>query len=611
MNESIATTLTQFHFIRAELLLLIPLAIAFWYGAQRFSRSSEWADYIPKHMLAVLRVQNETKSSWLRWAWLAIWVIICMAAAGPSWVKQSTPALQNQSATVILLDLSPSMLAQDLKPNRLTRAKFKLIDILRRLGDGQVALVAYAGDAHTVSPLTDDPATIEALLPALYPNIMPSQGSNTEAAMRLAQQLLTDAGLNSGQILLLSDGVSDTAKTVMRKELKANNSVSILAIGSNETTSIPSNDGGVVRNNRGEIVLSKVEHRELNTLAKQLNGRFARISNSDSDLDQLLTERFDGGDYEQGNLGHEFDAWADAGHWLVLLILPLFLLFFRKGFIYCLPILLFVPMQSDAADAWNKLWKTPDQQAAELLEQQEYEKAAETFKRQDWSAIADYKNGNYENAADKLSNKQDATSLYNRGNALAMSGKLEDAINAYDDLLAKHPDHQDSLHNKELVKKLLEQQKQDQDQQQGSDNSDSENSDSENSDSENPDSENPDSENSDSENSDSENSEEKNAQGQESDNEPVDQEPSANQEPSSDSEQSPKQGAEGKEGPDAGIGQAELDESPDQLKDSSEKWLRSIQEDPSGLLRRKFQYQSRLRERQGLKRSQSGDQERY
>ena len=117
MDLSLAS---QFHFIRAELLLLIPFAIAFWFGAQHFSRSSEWADYIPQQMLAALRVERPVKSSWLRWAWLIIWILVCLAAAGPSWTKQSVPALQNQNATVILLDLSPSMLAEAVSYTHLT-----------------------------------------------------------------------------------------------------------------------------------------------------------------------------------------------------------------------------------------------------------------------------------------------------------------------------------------------------------------------------------------------------------------------------------------------------------------------------------------------------------
>lgn len=649
MNSSLLNSLSQFHFLRPELLILIPLAVAFWLGVQRLSHSSEWLDHIPKEMLAALRVENTTKSSYLRWLWLTVWILVCAAAAGPSWTKQQVPTIQNQNATVILLDLSPSMLAKDLSPDRLTRAKFKLIDILRRKSDGQVALIAYAGDAHTVSPLTDDPKTIEALLPALHPGVMPSRGSNTEAAVSLAQKLLTDAGLVSGEILLITDGVSDTAKAVIRNELATGNSVSILAVGSNEAAPIPAGNGGFIRNSRGEIVLSKVKPGELRALARQLNGRFAKLSDNDSDLDKLLSNNFERSENESNKPSNEFDAWADAGHWLVLLILPMFLVFFRKGLIYCLPILFFMPLQSDAADAWSKLWKTPDQQAAQLFEEQQYEAASERFARQDWSAVADYKDGDYENAANKLEGKQDVTSLYNKGNALAMAGELKKAIEAYDAALAKQANHHDSLHNKELLEKLLEQQqKQEQNQDKSKDDKESsdQQQDSENQKSES-NSEDSQSQESKSKQSDSEAQPQDGEEGEKSDGEPsaneepsadqepsadeessTDQEPSANKEPSADREPSNENESadEQKESsvqdaqdsktnedqePDTQVAQTQLEDSPEQLKNSSEKWLRGIKEDPSGLLRRKFQYQNRLREQQGLQRSKTGDQERY
>ena len=193
--------ISQFHFIRPIWLTLLPVMVLLWWYARKAINSGAWESYLPQAMLEALRVNTSKQSSLWQWWLLTGWLVLTIAAAGPTWIKQPAPVVKNQKALVILLDLSPSMLADDVTPNRLQLAKYKLIDILRKQSDGQVALVAYAGDAHTVSPLTDDPITIEALLPALHPNIMPSTGSNTEAAVAQAQTLFRDAGLLSGDIL--------------------------------------------------------------------------------------------------------------------------------------------------------------------------------------------------------------------------------------------------------------------------------------------------------------------------------------------------------------------------------------------------------------------------
>jgi len=158
-------TLSQFHFIRPLWLLVFPVMLLVWWFLQSL-KSNHWEQYIQKELLDALRVQPSQQSQSSRFAslsaigkWLLLlaWCIAIIAVAGPTWHKTPVPAVKNQQATVILLDLSRSMLVEDIEPNRLARAKFKLRDILKQRGDGQTALLAYAGDAYLVSPLSDDP----------------------------------------------------------------------------------------------------------------------------------------------------------------------------------------------------------------------------------------------------------------------------------------------------------------------------------------------------------------------------------------------------------------------------------------------------------------------
>jgi len=153
------------------------------------------------------------------------------------------------------------MLADDLTPNRLTRAKYKLIDILGKQADGQMALIAYAGDAHTVSPLTDDPQTIEVLLPALTPDV-------------------------------LTDGMTDDAIRNVKKITSSAHRLSILGVGSAEAAPVKSSDGRLIRNNNGEIVLASVNRQQLQTLANSLNGSYSDLTTDDADINYLLSDRF-------------------------------------------------------------------------------------------------------------------------------------------------------------------------------------------------------------------------------------------------------------------------------------------------------------------------------
>ncbi|MFT6406923.1 MAG: Ca-activated chloride channel family protein [Arenicella sp.] len=623
----------QFHFIRPDWLWLLPLALLAWLILRNQRGGQQWSSHIPKAMLAALQISTAKQSSAWKWSLLALWLGVIVAAAGPTWDKQASPTVQNQKALVIALDLSPSMLAQDLTPDRLSRAKYKLIDVLRQQTDGQVALIAYAGDAHTVSPLTDDPRTIEALLPALHPNVMPSRGSNTEAAIELAQQLMRDAGLNSGELLLITDGVTSEAINTISDSISSNYRLSILAAGSNAAAPIPSTGGGFLRRANGEIILSLVNRRELAAMATRLGGRFSMLTADDSDIENLLIGEFqansDPAETQQSSV--TYDAWVDMGHWLVLLILPLALVLFRKGTIYllplCLPLLLLSPTESYAdtpienawQTSWNNLWKTPDQQASKQFTASDFESAGKTFERRDWSALSSYKNRDYQQAIDTLEGLNDVTSIYNKANALALNGQLPEAIEAYQQVLALQPEHQPAKHNKAIVEQLKQQQDDQEGQPGEGDPSEGQPGEGD------PDEGDP---------SQGEAGEGDPSQGEPDEGDPDEGDPSQDEPGEGDPDEGdPSQGepgegeqAEDKPQTEAGATDdsedqsgseetvlgAQSDDTDKPLKDSSEQWLRTIQDDPSGLLRRKFDYQARQRAQQARpQKNEKAAQQRY
>jgi Ca-activated chloride channel family protein len=635
MMNDLLTNLAQFHFIRPQWLWGLAVVLVLWLLLGALKKHTRWEAYFDRSKLEALKVSGGRFSHHSRWLLLTGWILATLAAAGPTWQQVPTPTVRDQSAMVILLDLSPSMMAEDLSPNRLTRAKYKLIDILRQRVDGQTALVAYAGDPHTVSPLTDDASTIEALLPALEPSIMPEPGSNTEAAVELGMTLLRDAGLSQGQLLLITDGVAPEAQRYIRDNLGSNFSLSILGVGTTDAVPIPQEGGGFVRDTRGGLVTTRLNRDELQLLASVLRGNYVEIQADDSDIQYLLQEdsASPASVDETTSDDRLYDIWEDMGYWLLLLILPFFAWHFRRGALFALPLFILMPEQSQAL-SWKDLWQTPDQQGQNYMEQGEPEAAAEAFENPDWKASAHYRAGNYDQAAEGFAGSTDEQSLYNRGNALALQQDFEDALEAYNRILEQNPDHEDAAYNKSVIEQLMQQQQQNQQQsgdqgqnqqdqsqeQQGQQPPDQQGQSGDQSDeSQEGGQESPDQQQGEQQNA--EQSDQQAPQDNPSDAESGTPEEQQNQEAEAQAQEEARQALnEAAEQAEAGDSESSAvqaipgEATPDQMQDASEQWLRSIPDDPSGLLRRKFEYESqqnRLEQRYMLQAPGSSNEERY
>lgn len=459
-------SLNEFHFIRPYLLFaLIPyLAILLLMLRKKLSQGN-WSAVCDKALLPYLLQEKVIKIS--RWpltmgAIAALLAIIAMA--GPSWQRLPSPVFRNDSALVIALDLSRSMDAEDIKPSRLIRARYKIDDMLKQRKDGQTALLVYAGDAFTVTPLTDDTETITSQLEALTTDIMPSSGSNIGAVLTKAVELFKQAGLQKGQIVLITDGVELDSALAAVKGLD-NYELSVLGVGSEEGAPIALPDGGFLKDRQGTIVIPKMNADELAKLAGAGKGIYQSMTTDDVDIKALLAN-IDKEDHKQPGVTENrsvFELWEDKGPWLLLLVLPLAALSFRKGLLSVTLLLLLPFPEISHALEWKDLWQTKDQQAASAFEQKNYEQAAKLFENPAWKAAAQYKAGQHESG--EMKTPKTATGFYNQGNVLAKSGRLEDAIKAYDEALQNATNPKlidDAEFNKELVKKELEKQKQQQ-----------------------------------------------------------------------------------------------------------------------------------------------------
>jgi Ca-activated chloride channel family protein len=451
----------DFHFLRPLwLLAAVPAIMLYWWlRLPRINRSG-WTRAVDRSLLPhLLDGTTGKKQGWILAVLLGGWLLASLSLAGPSWEKLPQPVRKKADALVIIQDLSLSMYATDLSPNRLTRAGRKLLDILAGRREGTTALVVYSGDAHVVAPLTDDTGTISAMVPDLSPSMMPAFGSDVTAAVKLALRLLRDGLASEGRLLLITDEVEkgDVARVT---DLLAGKDIvlSVLGVGTEDGAPIPKGDGGFLNDSQGNIIVPRLNRDTLRNLAAMNNGRYSDIRLDDADIDYLLAAALlkPGGDQFR-RIDREFDQWREEGHWLVLALLPLALLAFRRGWLLGLIMILLLPAAEAEAMDWQDLWLRKDQQGVKALLNDDPRTAAELFTEPQWQGVAEYRAGNYGEAAKILEDLDRGESNYNRGNALARQGRLKEAIEAYNKTLQQNPELEDARYNKELVEKLMRQ----------------------------------------------------------------------------------------------------------------------------------------------------------
>jgi Ca-activated chloride channel family protein len=461
--------INEFHFIRPLwLVALLVVPLLSWLLWRIKQANFQWQGLIEDEMLAYLIVgKNEKHSLWPIVLLCSVWLLTVLALAGPSWQQLPQPQFVNQKPLIILVDLSPSMLVEDIKPSRLVKMRFKLIDLIKARKQGLTALVVYGGDAHVLTPLSDDSKTLLSLIPTLSPNIMPIAGSRTEEGIELAISLIKDQGYKAADIVLFTDGVTVQAQQSVAALLENSNiRLSIIGVGTTVGAPIPFGGEGFAKDENGNIILAKLPRTLLQTLAQKSHGTYNDLSLSNEDIADVLrlNESATNTYQELTAQSSEMDQWEDAGQWLVLLLLPIFLLSFRRGWLlqlFAVSILIvpFITPKPAQALGWEDLWQTSDQQGAQAFVKQDYTQAADKFSEKSWRGAAQYKAGDFAGAAQSFAALNNADGYYNQGNALAKQGELEEAIKAYNKALLLEPELSDALTNKVLVEKLLKKQK--------------------------------------------------------------------------------------------------------------------------------------------------------
>ncbi|MCK5396290.1 MAG: VWA domain-containing protein, partial [Gammaproteobacteria bacterium] len=252
ITSEIMFALQTLHFIRADwFYAFIPLILYLIFSTKKALGTRNWNSTIDQQLLPFVLTKSGNKKRHYPLLLIFIAVSLCITAlAGPVYKKFPQPVYREQSSLVILLDLSQSMNAADIKPSRLSRAKLELLDILKTRKTGQTALVVYAADAFVVTPLTDDNATIANLIPSLETNMMPAQGNSLSTALSKTISLFTQAGIIKGDILVITDDIHQHDEAAIKKVVSQGHRLSIFGIGTKEGAPIPlhgSQDGGFLQ----------------------------------------------------------------------------------------------------------------------------------------------------------------------------------------------------------------------------------------------------------------------------------------------------------------------------------------------------------------------------
>lgn len=585
--------LSQLHFIRPEwFYAFIPLALITFILLRVSKQGRSWTNIIDPKLLPHLLVGQSIKKSSINSVLVFIaGTLAILALAGPAWEKRPQPVFKDQSALVIALDLSSSMDSADIKPSRLTRARHKITDILKQRKLGQTALLVYAGSAFVVTPLTDDTATITSLLESLTTDIMPAQGTRTDKALTLAASLLKNADVRQGDILLVTDSIEKQAKDAFAKVSKQHR-ISILAVATSQGGPIPLSSGGFLKDRSGNIIVPKLNLSNFRAFGNMGNGRLSTLSADDADI-KTFSSLFNQSHISKSKSSTETtlktDSWYEQGAWLLLLLLPIAALAFRRGVLFIFVFLIIQqPQYVEASPFWDSLWKNADQRASEQLENNDPAEAAKTFSDKQWKAASYYKNKQYQETIDSLKNIDTADAHYNAGNAHAKLGQADKAIEEFNKSIKLDPQHEDALYNKDLLEKQKKEQE----------SKDNKKSDDKNKDKNK---KGDDKKKSDSDSQNNKNQDNKKNK-QSKDNQ--DKEQNKKQEPDKNKEAEDKKvkEKEAKEAEKKGNDKKEQDKKnkAEQTKQQEEKtkeqqatkqWLRRIPDDPGGLLRNKFNYQ--------------------
>ncbi len=456
--------LSDFHFLRPWCLLgLCILFFLPYISSQITQKDSPWYKIADSFLLKsqLFGTNTTQKRSILKLLILFCWTLTVIGISGPSWDKKEFDIVSTKANFIIISEMSPNMLADDIKPSRLMRMQYKLYDLLDKTKDNNVAMIVYDNFPYIISPFTSDNEIIRNFVKVFDVNMMPALGANLNNALQKGLDIAKNYK-NSNFIVFIAGNNYDPANALsLAKKIKDNgNTLSVIAIGNEFPIPINDGNGGFVKNETGKTVTTKLDYDFLKTLATTGGGSFSNITPDDSDINGIISLADE--ETKKQTSTTKVEQWRDMGVYIPIIIAPFALLLFKRSFLLTILILQFLNSSAHAF-SWDDLWLNSNQQGQKLLSSNP-EIAADKFKDKSYKAAAQYKSKQYEKA---VKNFTEQNQMYNAGTTLAHMGKIDEAVKIYEELLKTEPDHKDAKFNLEYLKKLQQPNKQSQKQSQG------------------------------------------------------------------------------------------------------------------------------------------------
>jgi Ca-activated chloride channel family protein len=311
----------QFHFLRpAWLLLLIPAGFLMWSVYHRSDSLRAWKKIIAPNLLEHLLLKESGEDGRWRPVYMLgfAWLAGILALAGPSWQMQASPFSEDQAAMFIVIKVTPEMLARDIQPSRLQRGVLKIHDLLELKKDVRTGLIAYAGSAHLVMPLTSDAGIINNFAAALEPGVMPKDGDEPAEAIALANQRLKKADV-PGSIVLITDTFDTSQIAALDKIRKRGGAeVHILAMAAGPEVIPPP----------GGPPAPVLDMDSLRAAARAMGGSVTAVTADKRDIESLSAKIERSISHAPATEGRQ---WQDAGYYLLALLALIMLTFFRRG----------------------------------------------------------------------------------------------------------------------------------------------------------------------------------------------------------------------------------------------------------------------------------------
>lgn len=426
--SDLTLALSVFHFLRPLWLVLVPVVVGLWWLTRRRRAGGlQNQPGIAQHLRDAMEVgRSETRRVRPIDGVALTLLLLAFAAAGPTWSRQPNPLVAQSAPVAVVLKVAPSMEAKDLAPSRLERGKQKIRDFLALRAGARSGLVAYAGTAHVVIPMTEDASIILPYLEGLTPDVMPKPGSDLAPAMARAQDLIDGEG--GGAVLLVTDGIDPADVAVVQN---APMPVQVLSV-------LPEGTGDRGLDALGNIVVQvQPDDRDIRRLDRALNAAYRQSLLEDSD-----------------------EPWQDRGPLLAWPAALLLLLWFRRGWtmqwgaaLVALGVQV-APAQTRAEGLADWFW-TPDQQGQRAYNQKEYQQAGELFADPLWRGWSLYRGGKYAEAVEVLDRVETAQAAMIQGLANIRNRAYRDGVRAFELAVERDPDYPGAQENLETARQIV------------------------------------------------------------------------------------------------------------------------------------------------------------